>query len=90
MCVRCSFNWVIPFSGWIIHTILFSCTLCLSAFFFVSCSLSGGHVVGRFPPHEAFAVGGINSVRGYEEGAVGSGRSYAVGIGEPSFRLVGC
>ncbi|XP_023532612.1 outer envelope protein 80, chloroplastic [Cucurbita pepo subsp. pepo] len=50
-------------------------------------SLSGGHVVGKFCPHEAFAIGGTNSVRGYEEGAVGSGRSYAVGCGEISFPL---
>ncbi|XP_073111338.1 outer envelope protein 80, chloroplastic-like [Elaeis guineensis] len=48
-----------------------------------------GHVVGNFPPHEAFAIGGINSVRGYEEGAVGSGRSYMVGSGEISFRMFG-
>lgn len=52
-------------------------------------SLSGGHVVGNFPPHEAFAIGGTNSVRGYEEGAVGSGRSYAVGSGEISFPMLG-
>ncbi|KAJ9555512.1 hypothetical protein OSB04_010126 [Centaurea solstitialis] len=52
-------------------------------------SLSGGHVVGNFPPHEAFPIGGTNSVRGYEEGAIGSGRSYAVGCGELSFPLVG-
>ncbi|CAA2992254.1 outer envelope 80, chloroplastic-like [Olea europaea subsp. europaea] len=52
-------------------------------------SLSGGHVVGKFPPHEAFAIGGTNSVRGYEEGAVGSGRSCLVGSGEISFRLRG-
>ncbi|XP_039125042.1 outer envelope protein 80, chloroplastic [Dioscorea cayenensis subsp. rotundata] len=52
-------------------------------------SLSGGHVVGNFSPHEAFAIGGTNSVRGYEEGAVGSGRSYAVGSGEVSFPLYG-
>jgi outer membrane protein insertion porin family len=45
-------------------------------------------VEGNFPPHEAFAIGGTNSVRGYEEGAVGSGRSYAVGSGEVSCRLV--
>ncbi|PHU03034.1 Outer envelope protein 80, chloroplastic [Capsicum chinense] len=51
-------------------------------------SFSGGHVVGNFPPHEAFALGGTNSVRGYEEGAVGSGRSYVVGCGEISFPLV--
>ncbi|XP_058081687.1 outer envelope protein 80, chloroplastic isoform X2 [Magnolia sinica] len=52
-------------------------------------SLSGGHVVGSFSPHEAFAIGGTNSVRGYEEGAVGSGRSYVVGSGEISFRMFG-
>ncbi|CAN8252362.1 unnamed protein product [Cochlearia groenlandica] len=52
-------------------------------------SLSGGHVVGNFSPHEAFAIGGTNSVRGYEEGAVGSGRSYVVGSGETSFPLRG-
>ncbi|KAK9170168.1 hypothetical protein Syun_002308 [Stephania yunnanensis] len=51
--------------------------------------LSGGHVVGNFPPHEAFAIGGTNSVRGYEEGAVGSGRSYVVGSGEISFPMFG-
>ncbi|KAI3407971.1 POTRA domain-containing protein [Psidium guajava] len=52
-------------------------------------SLSGGHVVGNFSPHEAFAIGGTNSVRGYEEGAVGSGRSYVVGSGEVSFHMLG-
>ncbi|KAJ8770155.1 hypothetical protein K2173_011490 [Erythroxylum novogranatense] len=52
-------------------------------------SLSGGHVVGKFSPHEAFAIGGTNSVRGYEEGAVGSGRSYVVGSGEISFPVLG-
>ncbi|KAD4384245.1 hypothetical protein E3N88_24413 [Mikania micrantha] len=54
-----------------------------------SLSLSGGHVVGNFPPHEAFPIGGTNSVRGYEEGDIGSGRSYGVGCGEISFPLVG-
>lgn len=53
-------------------------------------SLSGGRVVGKFPPHEAFPIGGTNSVRGYEEGAVGSGRSYVVGSGEMSFPVVSC
>ncbi|XWS73524.1 hypothetical protein CRYUN_Cryun02cG0136900 [Craigia yunnanensis] len=52
-------------------------------------SLSGGHVVGNFSPHEAFAIGGTNSVRGYEEGAVGSGRSYVVGCSEVSFPMLG-
>ncbi|KAI4351321.1 hypothetical protein L6164_005696 [Bauhinia variegata] len=52
-------------------------------------SLSGGHVVGNFSPYEAFAIGGTNSVRGYEEGAVGSGRSFVVGSGEISFPMLG-
>ncbi|XP_078443868.1 outer envelope protein of 80 kDa [Wolffia australiana] len=52
-------------------------------------SLSGGHVAGSFSPHEAFAIGGTNSVRGYEEGAVGSGRSYVVASSEISFSMVG-
>ncbi|XP_076903013.1 outer envelope protein 80, chloroplastic-like [Bidens hawaiensis] len=52
-------------------------------------SLSGGHVACNFPPHEAFPIGGTNSVRGYEEGDIGSGRSYAVGCGEISFPMVG-
>ncbi|XP_047076562.1 outer envelope protein 80, chloroplastic-like [Lolium rigidum] len=52
-------------------------------------SASGGHVEGNFSPHEAFSIGGTNSVRGYEEGAIGTGRSYAVGSGEVSCRLFG-
>ncbi|KMZ56006.1 Outer envelope protein 80, chloroplastic [Zostera marina] len=52
-------------------------------------SISGGHVVGNFCPHEAFGIGGINSVRGYEDGSVGSGRSYVVGSGEISHPLYG-
>lgn len=55
---------------------------------FLLARLSGGHVVGNFPPHEAFAIGGTNSVRGYKEGAIGSGRSYAVGSSEVSLKMV--
>ncbi|KAG8484914.1 hypothetical protein CXB51_021652 [Gossypium anomalum] len=51
--------------------------------------LSGGHVVGNFPPHEAFAIGGTSSVRGYKEGAVGSGQSYVVGSSEVSLKMLG-
>ncbi|KAL5082567.1 hypothetical protein RYX36_010988 [Vicia faba] len=51
-------------------------------------SFAGGHVVGNFSPYEAFAIGGTNSVRGYEEGGVGSGRSYVVGSGEISFPMI--
>ncbi|BAT55584.1 Surface antigen variable number [Nostoc sp. NIES-3756] len=39
-------------------------------------NIQGGTVFGDLPPYEAFSLGGSNSVRGYEEGALGSGRSY--------------
>ncbi len=39
-------------------------------------NLQGGTVLGDLPPYEAFTLGGSNSVRGYEEGQLGSGRSY--------------
>ncbi|MDY7015621.1 MAG: BamA/TamA family outer membrane protein, partial [Cyanobacteriota bacterium] len=39
-------------------------------------NVQGGTVLGDLPPYEAFALGGSNSVRGYSEGNVGSGRSY--------------
>ncbi|KAH9324576.1 hypothetical protein KI387_004754, partial [Taxus chinensis] len=52
-------------------------------------SFSGGNVIGDLAPHEAFAIGGTNSVRGYEEGAVGSGRSCFVASGEISVPMYG-
>ncbi|MBW4643331.1 MAG: BamA/TamA family outer membrane protein [Goleter apudmare HA4340-LM2] len=39
-------------------------------------NLQGGTVLGDLPPYEAFTIGGSNSVRGYEEGTLSSGRSY--------------
>ncbi len=39
-------------------------------------NIQGGTIIGDLPPYEAFALGGTNSVRGYEEGEVGAGRSY--------------
>lgn len=50
-------------------------------------NLQGGTVVGELPPYEAFPLGGGNSVRGYEEGAVGAGRSYLLGTAEYRFPL---
>ncbi|WJX18472.1 hypothetical protein P8452_08267 [Trifolium repens] len=44
----------------------------------VSSWLSGGSIVGSIAPYQAFAIGGPNSVRGYGEGAVGSGQSCLV------------
>ncbi|RWR80322.1 Bacterial surface antigen D15 [Cinnamomum micranthum f. kanehirae] len=45
---------------------------------FLLTSLTGGSIVGDMAPYQAFAIGGLNSVRGYGEGAVGSGRSCLV------------
>lgn len=39
-------------------------------------NLQGGTVVGDLPPYEAFSLGGSNSVRGYDEGDLGSARSF--------------
>jgi len=52
-------------------------------------SFSGGKVIGDLAPYEAFPIGGTNSVRGYEEGAVGSGRSCAVSTVEISVPMFG-
>ena len=50
-------------------------------------NLQGGTVIGELPPYEAFPLGGGNSVRGFEEGAVGSGRSFLLGTAEYRFPL---
>ncbi|CAN0923395.1 Outer envelope protein 36, chloroplastic [Linum grandiflorum] len=49
---------------------------------FFLASLTGGTIVGNMAPHQAFAVGGIGSVRGYGEGGVGVGRSCLVANNE--------
>uniref|UniRef100_A0A2P2KXW6 Bacterial surface antigen (D15) domain-containing protein n=1 Tax=Rhizophora mucronata TaxID=61149 RepID=A0A2P2KXW6_RHIMU len=54
---------------------------------FFLASLTGGSIVGDMAPYQAFAVGGIGSVRGYGEGAVGSGRSCLVANSELTFPL---
>jgi outer membrane protein insertion porin family len=46
-----------------------------------------GTIIGDVPPYEAFALGGTNSIRGFDEGAVGSGRSYAQLTAEYRFPL---
>lgn len=55
-------------------------------------NLQGGTTIGDLPPYEAFNLGGLNSVRAYGEGEVGSGRSYVLASAEyrfPIFRPVG-
>ncbi len=55
-------------------------------------NVQAGTVVGDLPPYEAFALGGSNSVRGYDEGDLGSGRSFIQATAEyrfPIFAIVG-
>lgn len=47
----------------------------------------GGAIIGDLPPYEAFPIGGTASVRGYGEGAVGSGRHYVAGTAEVHFPI---
>ncbi|MEG3905419.1 BamA/TamA family outer membrane protein [Microcoleus sp. B4b_D2] len=48
-------------------------------------NLQAGTVIGDLPPAEAFRLGGRNSVRGYDSGDIGSGRSYFLASGEYRF-----
>ena len=55
-------------------------------------NLQAGTVVGDLPPYEAFSLGGSNSVRGFEEGDLGAGRSFIQATAEyrfPIFSAVG-
>ncbi len=55
-------------------------------------NVQGGTVFGDLPPYEAFSLGGSNSVRGYGEGELGSGRSFIQATAEyrfPIFSIVG-
>jgi outer membrane protein insertion porin family len=39
-------------------------------------NIQGGTIFGDVPPYEAFTLGGSNSVRGYDEGRLGTGSRY--------------
>jgi outer membrane protein insertion porin family len=55
-------------------------------------NVQGGTTIGDLPPYQAFNLGGINSVRGYGTGEVGSGRTYVLASAEyrvPLFNPVG-
>lgn len=54
---------------------------------FLLTRLTGGSIVGDMAPYQAFSIGGIGSVRGYGEGAVGSGRSCVVANSELTLPL---
>jgi outer membrane protein insertion porin family len=51
-------------------------------------NVQGGTVIGDLPPYEAFSLGGTSSVRGFEDGDVGSGRSYLQATAEYRFPIV--
>ena len=51
-------------------------------------NLQGGTILGDLPPYEAFSLGGTSGVRGYEEGDIGSGRSYVQATAEYRFPIV--
>jgi outer membrane protein insertion porin family len=55
-------------------------------------NLQSGTVIGDLPPYDAFSLGGANSVRGYDWGRLGSGRSYVLTSAEyrvPVFPIAG-
>lgn len=55
-------------------------------------NLQAGTVLGDLPPYEAFSLGGTNSVRGFDEGDLGSGRSFVQATAEyrfPIFSAIG-
>ncbi|NEQ68781.1 MAG: BamA/TamA family outer membrane protein [Symploca sp. SIO2D2] len=58
----------------------------------IALNIQGGTILGDLPPYEAFSLGGSESIRGYESGEVGSGRTYIQGTVEyrfPIFNFLG-
>jgi outer membrane protein insertion porin family len=51
-------------------------------------NFQAGTVIGDLPPYESFNLGGSNSVRGYDVGDIGSGRSYVLATAEYRFPIV--
>lgn len=51
-------------------------------------NVQAGTVLGDLPIYEAFSLGGSNSVRGYEEGALASSRSFLQATMEYRFPLI--
>jgi len=51
-------------------------------------NIQGGTILGDLPPYEAFSLGGSNSVRGYDEGDVGAGRSFIQATAEYRFPVI--
>jgi outer membrane protein insertion porin family len=54
----------------------------------IALSLQAGTILGDLPPYEAFALGGDGSVRAYDGGEIGSGRSFAQISAEYRFPII--
>jgi outer membrane protein insertion porin family len=55
-------------------------------------NLQGGTIIGDLPPYSAYTLGGVNSVRGYGQGEIGSGRSFVQATAEyrlPIYKSLG-
>lgn len=50
-------------------------------------NVQGGTVLGDLPPYEAFAIGGSNSVRGYDEGELAAARTFLQATAEYRFPI---
>ena len=50
-------------------------------------NLQAGTMVGDVPPYEAFTMGGADSVRGYDNGELGSGKSFLIAAAEYRFPI---
>lgn len=51
-------------------------------------NFQAGSAIGDLPPYEAFVLGGSNSVRGFSEGELGSGRYFVQGTVEYRFPVI--
>jgi len=51
-------------------------------------NVQAGTILGRMAPYEAFSLGGTDSVRGWSEGEVGTGRSFFQATAEYRFPIV--
>lgn len=54
----------------------------------IALSAQAGTILGDLPPYEAFALGGDGSVRAYDGGEIGSGRSFAQISAEYRFPII--
>lgn len=48
-------------------------------------NLRGGTIIGEVPPYEGFTLGGSDSIRGYDTGEIGTGRSFILATVEYRF-----